>query len=109
MQFNCSDQDWISFVLLEGSVAGCYPIYPHFRSFPEVFLHRPGYMYSHKDPDDAAWLILKTLDRDDLWTPEQTRSRAWIHERYDTSWLRMANVMGLTNEPTTDPYEEGQK
>ncbi len=49
VQFNCADQDWVSFTLLEAVTFGCHPVYPDFRSFPEVFTPNPRYVRSDAD------------------------------------------------------------
>lgn len=36
IQFNCADQDFVSWTLLEALTCNCIPIYPNFRSFPEI-------------------------------------------------------------------------
>lgn len=97
IQFNCASQDFVAITLLEASVAGCWPIYPYFRSFPETFLWENGiqHMYAPLNTLDAATKIIQTLNRDDLWTPQAIKNRAWIHSRFDTSWMRMLSVMGL--------------
>ena len=102
IQFNCAYQDWVSFTLLEASVAGCFPIYPNFRSFPETFLNKREYMYEHRDVDAAVRAIFEVLNADkseDLWSPETIKNRSWIHRRFDFTWLRMARVMGLPISP----------
>ncbi len=105
IQMNTADQDFVAITLLESSVAGCYPIYPYFRSFPETFKHRPGFMYNRLDVQDAVRMVIKVLDSNDLWTEAAIQSRQWIHNRFDTSWLRMLNVMGLSSTKLGDLYE----
>lgn len=97
IQFNHASQDFVAITLLESSVAGCYPIYPYFRSFPETFLHQPGYMSNFLDLEGTARMILEVISRDDLWTREEITKRAWIHNRFDTAWLRMLQKMGVAN------------
>jgi glycosyltransferase involved in cell wall biosynthesis len=97
IQFNCADQDFVSFTLLEASVAGCYPVYPFFRSFPETFLYQKQYMYKHLDAEDAASMILTVLKLNQAWASPAIKARSWIHERYDTTWARMLSQMGIVN------------
>ena len=57
IQFNCSDQDYVSWTLLEAVDAGCIPCYPNFRSFPEVFysFHTgESFLYYHCDCKSAV-------------------------------------------------------
>lgn len=95
VQFSSADQDWVSITLVEASVAGCYLLYPYFRSFPDAFLRRPGFMYQKRDMNHAVEMINGIIRRDDLWTPEQIASRSWIHRRFDSSWMRMLDAMGV--------------
>lgn len=98
VQFNCADQDFVAITLLEASVAGCYPIYPYFRSFPETFLWKPGYTYPKGDVKAAADMVCTLMEQDggsSHWTREAIESRSWIHKRFDSSWLRMLNKMGV--------------
>lgn len=106
IQFNCARQDWVSFTLLEATTAGCYPIYPHRRSFPETLQSDLRYMYVSDEITSAERKILEVLDRDDLWTSEAIEDRSWVYKRYDDTWARMTNLMGLTAVPVQmNPYE----
>lgn len=89
VQFNCADQDWTSFTLLEASVAGCYPIYPNFRSFPETFDDQSQFMYERGNVEAAARMICSVIANSGLWEPEMIEGRAWIHRRYDSTWKRI--------------------
>jgi glycosyltransferase involved in cell wall biosynthesis len=95
IQFNAADQDWISYTLLESSVAGCYPLYPYWRGFPETFEHNMEFMYAKNDVEDAVKSILNIIEDKSLWTGEAIQKRSWIHKRYDGTWIRMLNVMGI--------------
>lgn len=103
VQLNTSLQDWISFTLLEASVAGCYPIYPYFRSFPEVLI-KPEYLYHAWDAHSAAKKILEVLKRNDLWDTKSINQRSWIHTRYDNTWHRMLKVMNILGGEVEDAY-----
>ncbi len=95
IQMNTANQDWVSIALLEASVAGCYPVYPMFRSFPRVFDSQSQYMYEHLNISSAVKRVIEVLDNPDLWTCRQIRERRWIHTRHDTSWIRMLRRMGM--------------
>lgn len=111
IQFNCANQDFVAITLLEASVAGCYPIYPYFRSFPETFLWNKGvrYMYPHLDLKAASAMICDVCSQKDLWTAEKIKERSWIHSRYDTAWLRMLHVMDVPVMDATDSEWDAQK
>lgn len=105
IQVNTAYQDWVSFTLLEASVAGCYPVYPYFRSFPETFQHRHEFMYGRNNLIAAANLILRVLGDDDNWSVPVIESRRWIHTRYDYTNARMLKVMGLFSDEVPVLYE----
>lgn len=109
IQFNCALQDFVPITLQEASVAGCYPLYPYFRAMPETFRGELKYLYGHKDVSHAANLIEDVLNSDDLWTREELEKRAWIHKRFDVSWLRMLKAMNvdvppMPHDPIADKY-----
>lgn len=107
IQMSTSDQDFVSITLLEASIAGAFPVYPYFRSFPEVLRREQQFFYERLDVGSAVFKLLSVLDRDDLWTPEARRERGWIHDRMDTTWRRMLAFMGVqgaTNIWYDDPY-----
>jgi glycosyltransferase involved in cell wall biosynthesis len=51
--FNCAKQDWVSNTVSEASTFGTIPLYPAYRSFPEVFANNQQYMYIPWSIDDA--------------------------------------------------------
>lgn len=104
IQMNTSLQDFVSIVLLEASVAGCYPVYPNFRSFPQAFRDDKNFMYKPQDVEDATDMILSVLDNDSNWSKESIESRAWIHRRHNSSWARMINIMMDTSVMEVEPY-----
>jgi glycosyltransferase involved in cell wall biosynthesis len=88
-QFNCAHQDYISWTLLEAITCGCIPIYPNYLSFPEFLPDH--YMYDKGDIGDAVNLIQSFEDEsfdDELME---------IVYHQDNSWLRMADIMEVTN------------
>jgi hypothetical protein len=95
IQFNCASQDFNPITLQEASVAGCFPVYPYFRSFPTCLRRRQQFFYDHLDVDSAVNKIMCTLCRPTLWERSEIQERAWIHQQFDSSWQRMLKVMGL--------------
>lgn len=98
IQFNTADQDFVSLTVLEATVAGCFPIYPYFRSFPETFEYKKGYMYERLDTDHAVEKIAWILHTSYLWEEDAIKSRNWIYERFDNGMERMLSVMYPENE-----------
>ncbi len=93
IQINTASQDWVSIALLEASVAGCFPVYPNFRSFPQAFRNESIYMYKTLVPEAAAFKISKVMNYPYMWDEKSLQARAWIHQRHNSSWARMINVM----------------
>lgn len=95
VQFNCANQDFVAITLLEASVAGCWPVYPDFRSFPETFGTRgQHYMYRHLDSGNACGAIRFALSlSQEHFTPSAIRTRSWIHSRFDVAWIRQLRAM----------------
>lgn len=74
IQFNSSLQDYVSWTLIEATTFGCVPVYPDFRSFPEIITDS-RFLYKSFDVNSAdrilnfvAWMgendftnILKTI------------------------------------------------
>lgn len=91
IQFNCAWQDFVSWTLLEALTFKCIPVYPDFRSFPEVLPDK--YLYPKisdlfRSSEDTAIDIITTLMEEDF-DPKLNK----IVETFDKSWLRMVNVM----------------
>jgi hypothetical protein len=51
--FNCALQDWVSNTVSEASTFGTIPLYPAYRSFPEVFANNQNFMYTPWSIEDA--------------------------------------------------------
>jgi glycosyltransferase involved in cell wall biosynthesis len=103
VQMNTALQDFVPLTLLEASVAGTYPVYPYFRSFPDTFRHMSEYLYQAFNEEAAAAKIIGVLNRDDLWTETAIEARSWIHTRFDVAWKRQLVVMGLLGGKFDEP------
>ena len=84
VQFNCAYQDFVSWTLLEALTCHCNPVYPFFRSFPEVL--PATRMYTPENVLDAARLVLDSLTVFDM-------SLIDIVIDFDRSWKRMYDFM----------------
>lgn len=84
VQFNCAYQDFVSWTLLEALTCRCNPVYPYFRSFPEVL--PANRMYTPENVLDASRLILDSLTDFDM-------SLIDIVIDFDRSWKRMYDFM----------------
>lgn len=99
IQINTADQDFVAITALEASVAGCWPVYPNFRSFPETFRRDKKMLTEHKDAVSYVALIDFVLNAEHLFSRDEYIKRLWIHERFDTSWLRMLDIMQVSHMP----------
>jgi glycosyltransferase involved in cell wall biosynthesis len=100
VQFNCAWQDFVSWTLLEALTCHCTPVYPYFRSFPEVL--PPNYLYTPENVDHAVDMIMKKIDEPfniDLLK---------IVKGFDNSWARMYEYMNRSGYDvfTVDPLHE---
>lgn len=84
IQFNCADQDWVSWTLLEAATCNCRPVYPFFRSFPEVLFHE--HLYVKNNIRSAAEMIMRYID-------EIPRKWDFIYKPFDSSFERCLSIM----------------
>ncbi len=93
IQFNCAYQDFVSWTLLEALTYKCLPVYPNFRSFPEVLPKE--YLYDAFVVDSAINKIKEMLVR-----PSYNSRLIDVVLTFDLSWARMLDFMqyGLKNE-----------
>ena len=105
VQFNTADQDFVAITLLEAAVAGCYPLYPYFRSFPETLRYSQDYTYNRLDIYDASKKIQNIMHSPHyMWDKDHIMSRNWIYERFDNSWKRMTDIMLKGSTSENNPY-----
>jgi len=67
--FNCALQDWTSNTVSEASALGTIPIFPAYRTFPEVFANNPSFMYVPWSLDDAHDHIMAVFENPDDFDP----------------------------------------
>ncbi len=84
-QFNCADQDFISYCLLEAITCDCIPIYPDYLSFPEVLSKE--YLYEKNDILSAENLIWNFTNK------EFDPKLKMITEYHNNTWKRIINIM----------------
>jgi glycosyltransferase involved in cell wall biosynthesis len=93
VQFNCADQDFVSFTLLEAATCGCAPVYPYYLSFPESLNFNTHQLYAKNDLVDAVNHITSNLY-------DPIRDWSWVYERHDRSFSRLLNIIkGETHDP----------
>ena len=87
IQFNCADQDFVSWTLLEATTSGCRPVYPNYLSFPEALQYRYELMYNKDEVESAVKKIIDHID-------EEPKDWSWVYGWFDKSWERMTEYMG---------------
>ncbi|MCK4500088.1 glycosyltransferase, partial [Candidatus Babeliales bacterium] len=91
IQFNCAEQDWVSWTLLEALTFGCKPLYPQWKDFPyELAEWSDKVIYEKSNLDEA---------REKLYALRQTHfdhSMRAVYERHDKSWEHYLKIMGFT-------------
>lgn len=87
VQFNCAEQDFVSWTLLEATTCGCTPVYPNYLSFPECLNKDSRFLYNKGSISHAAELVCHWVDS------EAMPDVSYIYKPFDSSWLRMLNVM----------------
>lgn len=86
VQFNCADQDFVSWTLLEATSFGCSPVYPNYLSFPECL--PPQFLYEKGSIKDAVMKVINSIKHP---TPESTLQN--IYQSFDGAASRMIRIM----------------
>ena len=103
--FNCADQDFVSFALLDGLAYGCQPLCPDYLTFPDVLNNDQRYLYEHGSLDSAEKKLRALL------TPSFMCQKAgmlpphvWekFGAKYELTVARMMQVM--LQEPSLESY-----
>ncbi|MGE8454485.1 MAG: hypothetical protein ACN6OP_28525, partial [Pseudomonadales bacterium] len=81
---------WVSNTVSEADALGCFPIYPAYRSFPEVFANNPAHMYIPWSMEDAMRKITLVM---------QTRTAPKLG--------RVSDYQDGTIDRTLDVFENG--
>lgn len=92
VQFNCAEQDWVSWTLLEALTFKCKPLYPDHKDFPvELTEFRDEAIYEHLDLKSASTKLraISGLDK-----PYNEKMNA-VYQRHDQSWARYLEIMGF--------------
>lgn len=88
--FNCANQDWVSWTLLEAVTFGCYPLYPIWKDFEYELKGNPKYLYEKRNLSECV-SKLETLLSSDFKSDDLT----YIVEKHDGSWAEYLKIMGL--------------
>lgn len=89
VMFNCANQDWVSWTLLEGITFECNPLYPIWKDFEYELKGNPNYLYEKRNllecKEKLEKLINKPFDEDYL---------SGIVEKHNNSWYNYLKIMG---------------
>lgn len=87
--FNCANQDWVSWTLLEAVTFGCNPLYPIWKDFVYELNGDPRYLYQKRNLEEccAKLRLLINYSFDDKLLN--------IKNKHDDSWRRYLEIMGL--------------
>jgi glycosyltransferase involved in cell wall biosynthesis len=88
VQFNCSHQDWVSYVLLEAIQYHCNPLYPIYLDFPRE-IENLEYLYEKSNVEDCANHLYKLMHKE--FDPALTK----IVKRHDETWKIILQTMGV--------------
>lgn len=87
--FNCADQDWVSWTLLEAITFKCNPLYPIWKDFTYELRGDETYLYQKRNLQDCcnklSKLIMKPFDE----------KLGYIVDKHDSSWYSYLKIMGL--------------
>lgn len=85
--FNCADQDWVSWTLLECCTFKCNPLYPKWKDFPLELNYNENYLYEKRNLIECEQKLRKLLTKDfdnDLQK---------IVDKHDNSWKNYLKIM----------------
>lgn len=87
--FNCANQDWVSWTLLEAVTFNCLPLYPIWKDFEYELKGNPKYLYEKRTLQDCKDKLYALLNS------EFDPSLNYIVEKHDKSWSKYLEIMGL--------------
>lgn len=87
--FNCADQDWVSWTLLECCTFKCNPLYPKWKDFPLELNYNENYLYEKRNLDECEQKLRKLLVKDFDETLQA------VVDKHDKSWHNYLEIMGV--------------
>ena len=90
--FNCANQDWVSWTLLEGITFECNPLYPIWKDFEYELKGDPEYLYEKRNLEECVDKLRKLINR-----PFNTSytDLEGIVAKHNDSWLHYLEIMNL--------------
>lgn len=97
VQFNCADQDFVSYTLLEAAAFGCLPLYPNYLTFPAAVNYNSNFLYRKGDLVSAKEKLMALMG-----TTSSVRFSD-IYGKYQLSFRRMLDEMDYKFEDGPQP------
>lgn len=88
--FNCANQDWVSWTLLEAITFECNPLYPIWKDFEYELRGNRDYLYEKRNIADCKDKLYKLLDKD-----FDKSELGYIVQKHDDSWNEYLRIMKL--------------
>lgn len=87
--FNCANQDWVSWTLLEAITFECNPLYPIWKDFEYELDGNPKYLYKKRNLDECKRKLEKLMNE-----PFDYKTLNGIVAKHDCSWYKYLKIMG---------------
>ena len=96
MQFNCAEQDWVAYTLLEATLFGCLPLYPAWKDFPrELRVLDSHCIYQRHDLEDAELKLRKLLALPPQGAENAREMLSIVYRRHDKAIPKLLALLGL--------------
>jgi len=86
--FNCANQDWVSWTLLEAITFECNPLYPIWKDFEYELKGNPKYLYEKRNLEDCKEKLYKLINKE-----FDKKELQYIVDKHDNSWNKYLHIM----------------
>lgn len=90
--FNCANQDWVSWTLLEGITFECNPLFPIWKDFVYELNGNQKYLYQKRNLTECKAKLYDLLGK-----PFDAEELRYIIDKHNDSWHRYLKIMGVIN------------
>jgi len=87
--FNCANQDWVSWTLLEAITFKCNPLYPIWKDFEYELRGNENYLYEKRNLVECRSKLEKLIAR------PFDENLNYVVEKHNNSWHRYLEIMEL--------------
>lgn len=87
--FNCANQDWVSWTLLEAVTFKCLPLYPVWKDFPLELNYDNRFLYQKRNLSECISKLrnIMTMNFEDV-------DLQFIIDKHNASWKNYLRIMG---------------